>query len=214
MTDRRPSFVLFDLGNVLVHIHPEAFLQVLGIDTPENRRFYQPFVNTVVLEYERGDTSTEEFLGRLEILFNAREGEHSRHARQRPIARDELRKAMLAVIGRPVSGMEGLVRRVATNVRVGLLSNTNPLHFDSCVAELPTLRFIPTRFLSYQLKSLKPDPTIFRKVTALLMLDPSDIIYIDDMPVNIESARSVGLTSLLFEGPEVLERHLSELRLS
>ena len=70
MASRKPTFVLFDLGNVLVYIHPEAFLQTLGIDSPENRRYYQPLVIDIVKRYERGDDSTGEFFDRMDELFN------------------------------------------------------------------------------------------------------------------------------------------------
>ncbi|MBI3787216.1 MAG: hypothetical protein HY276_03075, partial [Ignavibacteriales bacterium] len=70
ITINKPKIILFDLGNVLVHVHPEAMLQTLGIDSPENReRFGQPIIN-IVRRYERGEESTEQFLGRLESLFN------------------------------------------------------------------------------------------------------------------------------------------------
>lgn len=210
---QRPSFVLFDLGNVLVHIHPEAFLQLLGIDTPDNRRYYQSFVNAIVFEYERGETSTEQFLTSLEMLFNARDGEQAHHDRRQRIEREEIQRAMLAVIGQPVVGMEELVRRVASNVPVGLLSNTNPLHFDLCMNDLPSLRLIPNHFLSYRLKSLKPNPTIFREVVKILKLAPGDILYIDDMPQNIDGGRNVGLTCHLFDGREGLDAVLSQFDL-
>ncbi|MGA3243850.1 MAG: HAD family phosphatase [Bacteroidota bacterium] len=213
MSVSQPAFVIFDLGNVLVYIHPEAFLQTLGIDSPENRRIYQKRVIEIVKTYERGEDSTEKFLDNLDRLFNVREsgvvhqGGHGQHSR------DDFRRAMLSIIGRPVPGMEELVRSLAPKVPLGLLSNTNPLHFDACMENLRVLRFIPSHFLSYRLRSLKPGPGIFEQTIDLLQLDPHDVLYIDDIPENIEAAERAGLNGYLFVGHEKLAERLSELAL-
>jgi len=109
--------------------------------------------------------------------------------------------------------MEELVRSLAPKVPLGLLSNTNPLHFDACMENLRVLRFIPSHFLSYRLRSLKPGPGIFEQTIDLLQLDPHDVLYIDDIPENIEAAERAGLNGYLFVGHEKLAERLSELAL-
>ncbi|MBF8295817.1 MAG: HAD-superfamily hydrolase, subfamily variant 3 [Bacteroidetes bacterium] len=214
MASSRPTFVIFDLGNVLVHIHPEAFLRTLGIDTPENRRYYQKSVINIVRAYECGEESTEQFLGRLGGLFNAPDAAQ-RHIRghRRVFSHDDFRRAMLSIIGQPVVGMEELVRNLGARVPLGLLSNTNPLHFDACMDDLAVLQFIPSHFLSYRLRSLKPETKIFEKAIELLQLDPGDVFYIDDLHENVEAARRVGLNGSLFVGEQELKQRLSDLGL-
>jgi HAD superfamily hydrolase (TIGR01509 family) len=121
---------------------------------------------------------------------------------------------MLSIIGRPVPGMEELVRSLSLKVPLGLLSNTNPLHFDACMERLRVLQFIPSHFLSYRLRSLKPEPAIFAQTIDFLQMDPRDILYIDDIPENIEAAERAGLNGHLFVGSEELEVLLSELGLT
>jgi glucose-1-phosphatase len=210
MSLAQPAFVLFDLGNVLVYIHPEAFLQTLGIDSPENRRFYRKKVVDIAKAYERGVDSTEKFLQNLDRLFNAEHGGETRHGESNLYSHDDFRRAMLSIIGRPVPGMDDLVRTVAPKVPLGLLSNTNPLHFDLCLESLSGLQFIPSHFLSYRLKSLKPEPSIFEQTIDLLHLDPHDVLYIDDIPENIETAKRSGLNGHLFVGHAELAALLSE----
>jgi len=214
LISRRPSYVIFDLGNVLVHIHPAAFLQSLGIDTPENRSYYQKRVVEIAKLYERGDDSTDQFFANLDGLFNGnRDTTRHDHGLTRAFTPDDFRTAMLSVIGQPVDGMEALVRRLAPKVPLGLLSNTNPIHFDLCRRTLPVLRYIPSYFLSYQLKAFKPDIRFFERVSEILKLNPGEILYIDDLMENVDSARAFGFTAYHFEGPEMLERRLNELQL-
>jgi putative hydrolase of the HAD superfamily len=214
MAPLEPTFVIFDLGNVLVHIAPEAFLQTLGVDTPENRTYYQQKITDIVKAYERGDETTNRFLTRLDELFNSHDRKASHdHGGNRVFSADDFRRAMLSIIGRPVAGMDEIVRSLSARVPLGLLSNTNPLHFDSCMEHLSSLQFIPSHFLSYRLKSLKPDARIFEQAVELLQLDAGDILYIDDIPENIAAAKRVGLNSHLFVGDEELRERLVTLKL-
>lgn len=214
MAPPEPAFVVFDLGNVLVHIAPEAFLQTLGIDTPENRLYYQKKITDIVRVYERGDDTTNQFLARLDRLFNSRDGNASHdHGGNRIYSADDFRRAMLSIIGRPVAGMEEIVRNLSARVPLGLLSNTNPLHFDSCMEHLALLQFIPSHFLSYRLKSLKPEAKIFEQAVELLQLAAGDIFYIDDIPENIDAAGKIGLNGHLFVGHEELRERLVTLKL-
>ena len=213
MSVPQPAFVIFDLGNVLVYIHPESFLQTLGIDTPENRRIYQKKVIDIVRLYERGEDSTEKFLDNLDSLFNADATGRVQRGGDGRFSRDDFRRAMLSIIDRPVPGIEELVRSLSPKVPLGLLSNTNPLHFDACMESLRVLQFIPSHFLSYRLRSLKPEPEIFKQTIDFLQLDPRDILFVDDIPENIEAAEQAGLNGHLFVGSEELAGQLSELGL-
>lgn len=205
----RPAVVVFDLGNVLVRIRPEAFLQTLGIDTPENRRAYQHKVIDVVKRYERGEDSTETFLQNLGTLFNVRDTLNTRSEESRRYSREDFRRAMLSIVERPIPGMEELVRALGTKVPLGLLSNTNPLHFDACMENLAVLRSIPFHFLSYRLRMLKPEPAIFEKTIELLQRDPRDVLYIDDLSENVEAARRAGFHGYHFVGVDTLKECLS-----
>ena len=208
---RKLKLVLFDLGNVLVYIHPEAFLQTLGIDTPGNRQYYHPSVVEIVKRYERGDDGTEQYLDQLEVLLNGRGAPHNPAGKK--FSRDELTRAMLTVIGQPVAGMEDLVRRVGQSAQVGLLSNTNPLHYEFCQSNFPVLRLIPLHLLSFQLRSLKPEPAIFERVLQRVRITAADILYIDDLEENLRAAEEAGFTSHLFRDRSQLQAVLRDLTL-
>ncbi|HTY35554.1 MAG TPA: HAD family phosphatase [Bacteroidota bacterium] len=209
----QPALVMFDLGNVLVHIHPEAFLQTLGIDTPENRKTYGRDIVDLVRKYERADDTTEKFLANLDVLVNAKSAASLRPEHVPLFSSDDFRRAMLSILGRPVPGMEELVRSLCTKVPLSLLSNTNPLHFDACMEHLGALQYIPAHYLSYRLKALKPDPAIFQRVLDLLQRDPHEVLYIDDLIENVEAAQKFGFNSYQFVGPDQLRSHLSDLGL-
>jgi putative hydrolase of the HAD superfamily len=214
LAQHRPSNVIFDLGNELVHIEPAAFLRSLSIDTPDNRRYYQSKITDIVKRYERGDDSTEDFFSNLDVLFNGRDRilQHN-HGGKNYFSQNEFRNAMLSIVGEPVEGMEEIVRRVGASVPLGLLSNTNPVHFEYCLQTFRVLQYIPSHFLSYQLKAFKPEPEIFVRVIGQISLPPGEILYIDDLAKNVEAARAAGLMGHQFVGVKNIEQLFSDLKL-
>jgi FMN phosphatase YigB (HAD superfamily) len=202
------------VGNVLVHIEPTAFLRSLSIDTSENRGYYQSEIIDIVKRYEKGEDSTKEFFTRLDLLFNGRDKMlHRNHGGKDYFSPNEFRDAMLSIVGVQVEGMEEIVRRVGASVPLGLLSNTNPVHFDYCLQTFRVLQNIPTHFLSYRLKALKPEPEIFARVAMQIPFPPGEILYIDDLAENVDAARGAGFLGHQFIGVKEIERLFSELKL-
>ncbi len=47
-------------------------------------------------------------------------------------------------------------------------------------------------FISGELGLIKPDPQVYRHVTAELGVEPSDVAFIDDRPANVAGATDIG----------------------
>ena len=63
---------------------------------------------------------------------------------------------------------------------------------------------------------LKPDPRAYAMAAEALGLPPSAIVFVDDMPWNVEAAREAGMIGLLLDladPAEVFERARKELGL-
>ena len=56
----------------------------------------------------------------------------------------------------------------------------------------------------------KPDPAIFELLLDRFDLDPAETLFIDDSPVNVEAARSVGMRAIEFDSPGQLRRALQD----
>ncbi len=194
--------ILFDLGNVLASIHPERFLKTLGIDVKAGAASYQQGIIENVRLYERGQTTTNQFLDALGLLFENRFSPRA------------LESALLSVIGDPIPGMEDFVRRSIERYRAALVSNTNALHFQYCLGLLPVLKLLPHRFLSFQLGTLKPEPSYYQQILQQLNLSSSNkIIFVDDTPENVRGATAAGMRGIVFRDPAKLEQELSRLQI-
>lgn len=195
------KIVLFDLGNVLVSIHPAAFTRHLGIDPATAYRKYQKPILGIVKKYEGGRQTTAEYLEKMAKLF---EGRYETAL---------LREAMLKVIGKPVAGMEEIVRAVAARYETGLVSNTNELHFDYCRETLTTLRHFSKFYLSYRLSSLKPSSSYYEAVLKDLRVPPHSVVFVDDLEENVAGATKSGMNGIQFSSPEQLRRDFNALGL-
>ncbi len=193
--------VLFDLGNVLVSIHPGAFTRHLGIDPTTAYQKYQKKIMSIVRKYEGGQGTTNEYLEEMSRLF---EGRYSVTL---------IREAMLKVVGGPIEGMEQLVRTVASKYEVGLVSNTNELHFDYCRDMLSTLRHFSRFYLSYQLSALKPSESYYAAVLSDLGAPPSSVMFVDDLEENVLGAQKSGMKAFRFVSASQLEQDFRSIKL-
>ena len=62
-------------------------------------------------------------------------------------------------------------------------------------------------------KLLKPDPAIFNLLLNRYDLIPGETLFIDDNPVNVETANRLGLEAIRFESAEQLRNNLRERRI-
>lgn len=95
-----------------------------------------------------------------------------------------------------------------------LLSNTDSIHWDWLVENYSSALEMFDRLLtSHELKALKPNPQIYRKVEALTGLPSSAHLLIDDMAANTEGARACGWDSIVHTDAAALEAELRARKL-
>jgi HAD superfamily hydrolase (TIGR01509 family) len=106
---------------------------------------------------------------------------------------------------------EAFLHKLSKNYRLGLLSNTDPIHMSHEEARFPFFRFFPIRIYSYQVGASKPDPIIYRQALHACKVGAEEAIYIDDVAAYAEAARRLGMTGIVFQSPEQLQTDLRNL---
>ncbi len=188
--------VLFDLGNVLVSIDPEAPLRALQLTTVPDLERYKKYVAEYVYHFEKGNLIAEQLFDLTDDLF------------ERHYTHEELRFAFMSIIGQPVEGMDLIIKKVAQKAHVALVSNTNDLHFEYCRRAVPAVRLLHHHYLSYQIGAMKPDPEFYRHVINDLETDPGTMLFIDDRQENVAAASKEGMRAHRFTSIEVLKGEL------
>ena len=84
-----------------------------------------------------------------------------------------------------------------------MLSNTNPIMFESRIPELFRIQglnipdYFDKLYLSYQLGVTKPSPKIFEKIIADSGILPQETLFLDDSQNKIDAARKFGFQTYL-----------------
>jgi FMN phosphatase YigB (HAD superfamily) len=113
----------------------------------------------------------------------------------------------------PMEGMEELVTGLDRRVTVGLLSDTDPLHWNFIIRRWPWIGTLQRPTLSYQIGVMKPSPAIYLAAARRVKTPPQNCLYIDDLEDNVQGARVVGMTAVRFENVPQLKMILNELKL-
>jgi len=93
-----------------------------------------------------------------------------------------------------------LIPCLAGRYHLALLSNTNDMHYRHFRREFA---FVLERFdqvvASHLVRLRKPDPAIYRLVQDTAGCAAEEMVFIDDLPANIEAARQMGWRTILYD---------------
>jgi FMN phosphatase YigB (HAD superfamily) len=99
------------------------------------------------------------------------------------------------------------LRAYCSSMPLILLTNaTSRLEED--LRKLDILRTFDKIFSSSLLGIAKPEPAVFRKVASLLLLEPREILFLDDSIENTAAAAAEGFQVIHYQGLEALKKEL------
>lgn len=93
-------------------------------------------------------------------------------------------------------------------IRTAILSNMGDSVLVSIEQAFPWIQNFDVRVWSFQLGMAKPDPAIYRHTLERLGTSAGETLFVDDKQVNIEAARALGMSTVLFTTPEKLREEL------
>ena len=97
------------------------------------------------------------------------------------------------------------------NIAVHALTNWPKETFSIARQRFAFLNWFETITVSAEEGCAKPDPHLFQIMMDRHGIKPQSTIFIDDKKVNIDTARELGFTALLFTTPQILAADLSRL---
>lgn len=99
------------------------------------------------------------------------------------------------------------------SIRTALLSNLGDVVTRAVLERLPWMQNFDVRVFSYQLRTIKPDPSIYRHTLSELGTVPEETLFVDDIPRNIDAARALGIQAIQYTGVQELRTELEKLDL-
>ena len=192
-----PRLIAFDLGNVLTMVDERPAARELArlSGATEERAFSVCFDPRVKRVLETGQVTFPEFAS----------------AAMRDLGLRIPLERFIEIFGlslTPNLEIFGLVEAVASHHRVALCSNTSEPHWALERGRLPfAARFDPV-VLSYQVGAMKPDRRIYDSISRLSGVPHEAIMFIDDVPANVEGAIATGIRGVQFTTVRQLEADL------
>ena len=101
-----------------------------------------------------------------------------------------------------------IILSLKERVRLGLLSNTDPLHFHYILSKFPIMMAFDKWILSYEVGFKKPAIEIFQKAIEWASVEPQKILFIDDMKKHVDVAVSLGMQGIHFISAHQLKEEL------
>ena len=203
MTQNPIEVILFDLGNVILPFNHYQIAEKLfrfsnrkGVKDPQSIFSYLfDLEKGAINDYETGRESSLEFFQDLK--------EHL----QLTLSFEEFIPIWNDIFWENVEVSE-MIRSLKGRNRLGLISNTNPLHFEYILKKFPVIRIFDKWILSHEVGSKKPDVLIFQKAVDWASVEPKKILLIDDMKTHVETAISLGMQGIHFISADQLKKEL------
>ena len=178
---------LFDIGRVLLDFDFETSLSKLLPDKVDHPRQRLECLLTRKDDFESGAIDPDAYI---EWALDIMESE---------AGPDEFIAAWRDIFT-PNQPMWARVRQLhSADHKLILFSNTNAIHVPWIFETWPEFELFHGDVLSFEVGQIKPHPAIYQYAIEHHGLSPSETLYIDDLPENIEAGRAAGFNSWQYE---------------
>jgi putative hydrolase of the HAD superfamily len=182
------SCVLFDLGGVMINWNDSWLTQEISkeFELPEER---------VAKEWRKNlpDISIGKVDERKFWRTIGEELESEKLANYKESLLDRMFRKRVSLNESVIS----LSKQLAQNMPIGILSNTELVTF-SVIEDLISLDHFKHKFLSYKIGHMKPDVEIYNHVIDNIPFPKEEVLFIDDLKPNVESARNAGIDAVQY----------------
>jgi len=186
----RIKTIVFDLGGVIITLDQSQAVkrfEELGVKDAKER--LDPYVQQGIFgNLEHGLITAEDFRSAISHIVgrdvNTEECEYAWQGYAKEV---------------PERNLKALIRLRKEGYRILLLSNTNPFMMSWVGSEKfdgkghAISYYFDRLYLSYQMKLMKPDAEIFRRLLDAEKISPSEVLFVDDGPGNVAAARELGM---------------------
>ena len=197
--------VIFDLGNVLIDFKPIKYIKSLGYDDEKALEIFNKTIKDPIWAVmDRG-------------IYRDKESYVKAFKTKYPEIKDDIDK----FLGGP--WIENVIFPLKDNLKMidlvkekGLkyyiLSNYPKDAFEYTYNMCPFIQNGDGMVISYDVLMIKPDKNIYLKLLDKYGLKANECLFIDDLDINVEGAKSVGINAIVFkdleDGYKKLEEYL------
>lgn len=194
--------IFFDIGGVLIDIHPERTYQYLSDSADvEVSMVKESFPWDAHDQYERGIMNNEDWF----ITY--------KESLPQPccLKRSDFWYAWKLLLGEEKNTVN-ILEALNKQYSIWLLSNTNPKHIQDEIEKrylFPSL--VNGAVYSFDVGVRKPEKEIYEIAMQRANANPQECLFIDDLLENIQAAKQIGIEGIHFISSEQLKQELVHL---
>ena len=194
--------IFFDIGGVLIDIHPERTYQYLSDSADvEVSMVKESFPWDAHDQYERGIMNNEDWF----ITY--------KDSLPQPccLKRSDFWNAWKLLLGEEKNTVN-ILENLNKQYSIWLLSNTNPKHIQDEIEKrylFPSL--VNGAVYSFDVGVRKPEKEIYEIAMQRANANPQECLFIDDLLENIQAAKQIGIEGVHFISSEQLKQELVHL---
>lgn len=96
--------------------------------------------------------------------------------------------------------------KLSKRYRLGLLSNTDPIHVAKLESTYEFFRYFPpaVRIYSCSVGACKPDPVVYREALRACKVGAGQALYVDDILEFVQAAQRLGMSAIQFRSADQL----------
>ncbi len=179
--------VIFDLGNVVIKIDFNRMFphwseaSGMNISDLKSRFSFDETYN----KFEKNEISPDTYRAYALDMMGIK------------ISPDEFDRGFSDIYVEIVPGIEDILKKLLTETRIVALTNTNKIHALKWKAQFASiLNYFEKIFCSHELQARKPESKAYLKALDYLVLNPKQVLFIDDNNENVQGAKMVGIQGL------------------
>lgn len=194
------------MGGVLIDLDVPRCIQAFidDLDYPQITQIIDPCHQKGIFgDMEEGKASADDF--RAYVLKDARKGATS----------EDVDKALWNILAGIEPYKIPLLKRLAENYDVYMLSNNNPICTPRAEVMFEEAGFSMTKdfkkcYISYKLKALKPSAECFHAIMEDIGIPAENMLFIDDSQKNVDGSIAAGLPAVYYKPGSDLAALLAE----
>ena len=160
--------IFFDIGGVLLNIHPERTIQHLNNCTGISKEIIKTaFSHEIHNKYEKGEINNQEFFQSIKRVLPETDS----------LCESDFWDAWGMLLGEETS-VSSVLRSCSKHIPIWLLSNTNPYHIELGAKRFSFLPLVTGAVFSYDVGYRKPDEDIFRIALNLAGKTPGEVFLL------------------------------------
>lgn len=181
--------IIFDIGKVLMAFEWEKYLESFGFPREKYEKIADAtFRSKVWDERDRGLYDEEEYIRQFAELAPEYETE----------IREVIRRSPETISLYPYA--ETWVKYLKSQgYHLYILSNYCSYILEHTKSQMKFLKYMDGVVFSCQVKELKPEEGIYRKLLETYSLDPDKCVFLDDRKENCAGAEKLGIHTILFK---------------